>query len=280
MTRLIDYRPLVDISFDALALAFNDAFSDYAVPLSMSAEQLANMQTRRGYDAGASLGAFEGDRIVGFVLTGIDGDRAYNSGTGVAVSHRRRGIARELMLRVIELLEARGATSYLLEVLEANERAAALYRSVGFEERRRFQCWTYEAGSSPQVAGSRAKELANADLEAIANLADVELAWQNSMASIRRAPEPYVVLGDERGAAIFFPRSADLAFLAVHRDHRHQGIGAQLLDAAAVRAAKALRILNIDDREAGIAAFLTACGARPLVRQIEMIRLAREASWT
>ena len=238
----------------------------------MTVEQLAKMQIRRGYDAGASLAAFDGDRIVGFVLTGIDGDRAYNSGTGVAVSHRRHGLGRALMHRVIELLRARGTTSYVLEVIETNERAAALYRSVGFEERRRFQCWTFEAKRNV-----KAKELANVNLEDIIANADVEPSWQNSLASIGRAAESHVVLGDQRGAIVFFPRSGDLPLLAIRRDARRNGIGSHLLNAAATRAAKKLRILNVDDRDEGIAVFMSAAGATPLVRQIEMIHILRPA---
>src|ERR1051326_5096441 len=90
--------------------------SCFVVPMQMTAEALEMMQRRRGYVPEASLGAFEGDRIVGFVLTCLDGDRAYNSGTGVAVSHRRHGIARELMQRVSDLIAQHGAKSDLLEI--------------------------------------------------------------------------------------------------------------------------------------------------------------------
>src|SRR5947207_5147289 len=203
---MIDVRSLTGLSFDTLAAAMNDAFSDYMVPMSMTAPQLENMQRRRGYIAEASLGAFDGDRLVGFVFTCIDpfenGIRAYNSGTGVSPSHRRSGIARDLMRRAIDLVRARGASEYVLEVIESNERAAALYRAVGFETTRKLQCWTFAATEK-----GNAKELANADLDAIVANADVEPAWQNSLISIRRAPEPYVVLGDERGAAIVLPQS-------------------------------------------------------------------------
>ena len=262
---MIDVRSLTGLSFDTLAAAMNDAFSDYMVPMSMTAQQLENMQRRRGYIAEASLGAFDGERLVGFVFTCIDGIRAYNSGTGVSPSHRRSGIARDLMLRAIDLVRARGASQYVLEVIESNERAAALYRAVGFETTRKLQCWTFAATEK-----GNAKELANADLDAIVANADVNLAWQNSLISIRRAPEPYVVLGDERGAAIVLPQSADLAFLAVDRNERRRGFGKALLNAAATRAAKPIRILNVDARDEGIAAFMNAVGAKPLVRQLEM----------
>jgi ribosomal protein S18 acetylase RimI-like enzyme len=265
---VIDIRPLTGISFATLSEAFNDAFGDYVVPMQMTAEALEMMQRRRGYVPEASLGAFEGDRIVGFVLTCLDGDRAYNSGTGVAVSHRRHGIARELMQRVSDLIAQHGAKSYLLEVIESNDRAAALYRAVGFDERRRFQCWTVEQ----RRPSRRVVEIANPDLDSIASYGDVEPAWQNSVAAIERAIEPYVVLGDEDGAVVFFPKSGDLPLLTVRKDARRKGIGTQLLAAATTRAAKPLRVLNVDDRDRGIAAFMSAAGAKPLVRQIEMIR--------
>ena len=269
---MIDVRRLTGVSFATLAAAFNDAFSDYAVPMQMTAEALEMMQRRRGYVPEASLGAFDGERIVGFVLTCIDGHRAYNSGTGVSVSHRRHGIARELMNRAAESLAARGATSYVLEVIESNERAAALYRSVGFEERRRLQCWTVGERRPTKRPTKRIVELANADLDAIASHADVEPAWQNSVAAIRRAIEPHVLFGDDDGAVVFFPKSGDLPLLTVRRDARRNGLGKELVAAAVARAAKPLRVLNVDDRDAGIAAFMTAIQAKPLVRQIEMIR--------
>ena len=123
----------------------------------------------------------------------------------------------------------------------------------------------------------KAKEIANVNLEDIIANADVEPSWQNSLASIGRAAESHVVLGDERGAIVFFPRSGDLPLLAIRRDARRTGLGSRLLNAAATRAAKKLRILNVDDRDEGIAVFMSAAGATPLVRQIEMIHILRPA---
>jgi ribosomal protein S18 acetylase RimI-like enzyme len=257
----LQVRPLTDVSWPDLAAAFNEGFSDYSIPVSLSPETLAHMLRRRGYVAQDSFGAYDGERLVGFVFTCRDGTRAYNSGTGVAPSHRRRGVARALLDAVIARVD-----ECVLEVLEDNVKAITLYTSAGFVERRRFQCWTYAGG------GGTVPELRGADLDAIAARADVELSWQNSCASIRRATEPHVVLGDERGAALVFPASGDLPLLAVDRAARLRGHGARLLAAAAARASRPLRILNIDVRAAGVAAFMAAVGATPLVRQIELVR--------
>jgi ribosomal protein S18 acetylase RimI-like enzyme len=261
----MNIRSLKGIDYDVMAEAFNDAFSDYAIPAHYTVEYLRDLVLRRGYRPDLAVGAFDRKRLVGFVFNCLDGDEAYNSGTGVVISHRRRGIARQLMERSIETLPA---SRYVLEVIETNERAAALYRALGFEETRRFQCWTFDGRPGLRPAG-RAEARPTIDL--LHSWCDMPLSWQNSVASIRRANEPYVLLGDERGGAVVFPSNGDVPLLAVAPAHRRKGLGRALLAEAHAVAGKRLRVMNIDDREAGIAAFLERCGAQKLVRQIEMV---------
>ncbi|HEY8183855.1 MAG TPA: GNAT family N-acetyltransferase, partial [Thermoanaerobaculia bacterium] len=140
---LIDIRSLTGIDFETLTAAFNDAFSDYDIPAKYSVEYLTNLVIRRGYRPDLAVGAFDGKRLVGFVFNCVEGDAAYNSGTGVAISHRRQGIGRRLMQRSIETLPAR---RYILEVIDTNHRAAALYRELGFVETRQLQSWKFGSG--------------------------------------------------------------------------------------------------------------------------------------
>ena len=261
-------RTLTAGDFDAVFDGFNLAFSDYQVPLTMTRDQLAEMMRRRGWVPEASVAAFEDGKVVAFTLNGVEGDRGYDSGTGVAPTHRRQGLAREMMRRSCDLLRERGCTTYVLEVLEENHRAAELYRSLGFVERRRFQCWRYEAHSLP---GAQAQREAPIDRAVDRDCWDVEPAWQNSTASIERAGDPHVLLGDEHGYAIVFPNSGDVPQLAVRRESRRRGVGTRLLQEAAEVAGKPLRIMNVDDRDTGIAAFLERAGATLFVRQLEMI---------
>jgi ribosomal protein S18 acetylase RimI-like enzyme len=263
-------RPLTSSDFASLLACFNESFSDYLVPFVLDEARLTEIVARRGVDLTASIGAFDGDRMVAFTLNGVDGERAYDSGTGVVPSHRRTGLGRAVMDASFELLRERGKAAYVLEVLETNEKAAMLYCSLGFEETRRFQCWTFEAKER-----AHARELANVDLNQIKSWADAAPSWQNDTPSIRRAKEPYVALGDEQASIIVFPKSGDLPLLAVSKEGRRAGHGKNLLNAAATRAAKPLRILNVDDRDPGIAAFLERVGAQRTVRQIEVIRSLR-----
>jgi GNAT superfamily N-acetyltransferase len=262
----MEVRTLAGASWQTLAAAFTEAFSDYAVPMKMTADALEAMQRRRGFVAEASYGAFDGDRLVGFVLTCVDGDQIYNSGTGVVPSHRRSRVARQLLDAVIERVPH---TRYVLEMLEDNAKAIAFYRNAGFVETRRLQCWTLELRAAPEVPAPDVPAIDAPDLDAIATRGELAPSWQNSLASIRRAIEPRIALGDEHGAAIVFPGSADLPLLTVAT--RRRGHGTRLLYAAAARVGKPLRILNLDDRAADIASFLAAAGARPFVRQLEMV---------
>ena len=82
----------------------------------------------------------------------------------------------------------------------------------------------------------------------------------------------YVVLGDDDGYAIVFPSTGDLPQLAVRREARRRGVGTRLIRAAASIAEKPLRIINVDVRDEGIAAFLDTLGAQRFIRQIEMER--------
>jgi ribosomal protein S18 acetylase RimI-like enzyme len=266
-------RTLTHDDFESLYAAFTAAFSDYVVPFAITREQLAEMIARRGWVPELSVGVFDGDAMVAFTVNCVEGTRAYDSGTGVVPGHRRRGLGREVMERSFALLRER-CSEYVLEVIDKNIRAVELYRATGFNVTRGLQCWGYEwrGEASEFESGGVASALHR----------DIAPAWQNSDGSVARARAEHVTIGDENGYAIVFPGNGDLAQLAVRRDARRRGVGTRLLRAAAARAGKPLRILNVDERDAGIAAFLEHNGATRTVRQLEMmanfVQPRREAS--
>jgi len=268
---MVTFRPLTDGDFDTVVACFNEAFSDYVVPFSINATQLREICARRGVVLDLSIGAFDGERLVGFTLNGFDGRTAYDSGTGVVPSHRRKGLARAMIERIIPPLRDAGAQRYLLEVIESNTRAVALYESAGFSTTRPLTCWKYES------SGARNAEIRSIELDQVENFRDVEPSWQNSDAAIRRARDPRLLLGAFdgdllAGYAVVFPRTHDLAQLAVRRTHRRRGIGSALLARAVFEAEGNVRILNVDASDDGIDAFLRARGAERFARQWEMER--------
>jgi GNAT superfamily N-acetyltransferase len=253
-------RTLTSGEFDVVYAAFAEAFSDYVVKFSPTREQLAEMFTRRGYVPEASVGVFDDGRLVAFTCNGIDGDAAYDTGTGVVPSHRGHGLAKQMMDVILPILRERGCTRYVLEVIEQNHAAHAVYRDAGFVETRPLQCWSLEIGGEHFERREAFGEF------------DIEPSWQNSTHSIARAKDKHVTVGNDDGFVTVFPNSGDLPQLFVRKEARRRGLGTRLLGAAGAIAAKPLRILNVDDRDEGIARFLEHAGAVRTVRQLEMER--------
>jgi ribosomal protein S18 acetylase RimI-like enzyme len=259
---MVKIRPLAREDFDTLLAAFNEAFSDYVVPMKLTREQLEAMFTRRGWSPELSVGVFDDERLVAFTANGSHGDTAYDSGTGVVPSHRRRGLAKQMMEFLVPHLRAGGAKRYVLEVIESNIPAATLYRESGFTVTRRLQCWSFagDAASTPEPSTATPNEA----------WFDVAPSWQNATHSVARSRDPHVILGDADAFAILFPSNGDLPQLAVRPEARRRGLGTRLLREAAALAGKPLRIMNVDDRQEGIARFLEAAGAQRTVAQWEM----------
>ena len=274
MTKML--RFLGDGDFDALVAASNEAFSDYLVPLHFAAPFLRQMCRRRGVVLELSPAVFDGGRIAAYTLNALGTwngvPSAYDSGTGVVPSHRRRGLARQLFDVSFPALRARGAEQMILEVLEQNDRAVALYRSLRFEVTRRLECWRY-AGAA--ALDSDAVEISIDDVPS--EFCDVAPSWQNSLQCLRRSDDDKRVIALDGGYVVVHAATGDLAQLAVDPARRRRGVGTRLLRHAAAVAEAPLRILNVDARSGVIRKFLEAAGAEPFVAQLEMARATLDA---
>ena len=78
------------------------------------------------------LTALDGDTVAGYVGSQTVLDEADIMNVAVAPEYRRRGIARQLLDRLRDLLAAQGVRSLTLEVRASNEPAIALYESLGY----------------------------------------------------------------------------------------------------------------------------------------------------
>lgn len=79
--------------------------------------------------------------VAGYVVARSVGDEGEILNLGVAQAHRRQGIGRALVERMLALLAGREVRTIYLEVRESNAGARALYQSLGFAEvgrRRRY----------------------------------------------------------------------------------------------------------------------------------------------
>jgi ribosomal-protein-alanine N-acetyltransferase len=78
------------------------------------------------------LGAFEGDRLLGYLIVSRYVDAWHVMNVAVAPESRRRGIAESLLGALFDLTAEDGRRGYTLEVRVSNEGAIKLYERLGF----------------------------------------------------------------------------------------------------------------------------------------------------
>lgn len=78
------------------------------------------------------LVAVDGGRLLGYVGSQTVLDETDMMNIAVAKEERRRGVARALILELVNQLAQQGSRSLTLEVRASNQGAIALYQSLGF----------------------------------------------------------------------------------------------------------------------------------------------------
>jgi [ribosomal protein S18]-alanine N-acetyltransferase len=81
------------------------------------------------------LGAFEGDRLVGYIINSRYVDAWHVMNVAVDPDYHHRGIATGLLQRLFELTQDDERRGYTLEVRVTNAAAIGLYEKLGFEPR-------------------------------------------------------------------------------------------------------------------------------------------------
>ena len=85
--------------------------------------------------ASVCLGAFEGERMAGYMIISRYVDAWHVMNIAVDPDFRRRGIATALLEQLFELTEDQGRLGYTLEVRVSNVGAIKLYERLGFHSR-------------------------------------------------------------------------------------------------------------------------------------------------
>lgn len=271
-------RSLICTDMDVLCRGFNQAFSDYQVPMHRSPRQMETALRAAGVSFSLSRGLFtpEGE-LAGFLFAAVgerDGQRAvYDAGTGVLPAWRGQGAAGRLVSTVAEEAGRRGFEQFVLEVLQSNAPAIRLYEDRGFVRRRELVCLAGVPEGMRLTAFSPAEE---PELPAeAAGFLNCPPSWQNDFPAIAAAqPEIWTVREDGRctACAAVMP-SGGVMLLGVAPEKRRQGRMDALLTALRARLhGGRLTVLNVDARDTETLAALERRGLKPFARQYEMTR--------
>lgn len=278
----MEIRNLEYTDFDTLFHAFERAFSDYEIHFEK--EEVRSMLQRRGYNPKLSFAAFIKNEIVAFTLNGtgtFNGiPTAYDTGTGTVKEYRGQNLAGTIFTHSIPFLREAGIRQYLLEVLQNNEKAIAVYRRMNFEVVRKFDCFRQTIKQIDLQQANRECMVKPVNTEALGltqQACDFIPSWQNSIESIERGTAKLTCLGaflDGKmvGHCVFDVHTGDLSQIAVGKEFRRKGIGSRLLQEVTGRIrTDFIKVLNVDSETSALPAFLQSRNIPLASKQYEMI---------
>ena len=264
-----------------------EAFADYQLDMSyMTAERSWLRNRKSGVQYDCSVGAYDGDRIVGVTCVGLDDWQgewaAFDSGTGIIPQFRGQGVAKGMFDFVLPRLRERGVTRFLLEVLQPNEAAIRAYTKAGFRITREFACYTLLTESFTPAKSSGVnfdvRVIDKADVQSYKTLVDWHPSWENSFSGMDRIGDTLIRLGafhEDRlvGVLVYYPLLNWLMSLVVDGAYRRQGIASRLLESLLERIPKELdkiKITNVDRSDGAMLSFFEKSGAAWEIDQYEM----------
>lgn len=264
---------LKNVGIKALTQAYNLGFSDYKVPFTMNEERLKNILARNGYRPDCSVGLFDDNTLVGFVLNGVRGNYCYDSGTAIIPSYRGKGYARLLLEKTLDLLQTQDIAEWTLEVLTDNTKAINLYASIGFTIRRSFNCYHSTTKVSEQegnpVSLTRQTSIAIPQGECLPS-------WQNEEKSIIAGGVPTwdIIMDKEKvGTLCYDPETGSIAQIYIQEEERRKGYAKEaIIEAFKLCKAERLRFINIDDCYLPLNHLMKAMGFECFTTQVEMIK--------
>lgn len=272
----MNIRLLNDEDLIPLYRTFTSAFAHNEVRFEPSIEEFNyRIHKKLLLDRAITAAALDGEEMVGFILhssnvyQGIP--TAYNGGTGVLPGFRNQNVAAQIYDYLIPRIQQKSLARILLEVVETNIYAIALYEKIGFTFKRRFKCYK----KIKELDVETEVEVAEGNMEEVDfSFSDFHPCFLDSEEHLKRGNEKVLLArngsGDLEGYLILQPHLGRISQIAVDRIHRHNRVGLSLIRKAQMLADKPLSIMNIPEDEIGFDVFLKSCGFENQVNQFEM----------
>jgi len=285
----IIYANLSEGLFDRLVKTHDEAFADYHVDLSyMTADALRKRMLKNNVSMDTSVGAFAGERLVGFTLIGVDNwlgkPAAFDAGTGIIPAYRGMGIARGMFEFSLPPLKKKGIDKFLLEVLKPNEAAIKAYTKTGFKVTRELDCFDLDLQKvkKNEIASPfPIKPIAIDQLMTFKDMTDWQPSWENSFSALQNIAGGLVSYGafDKDlcvGVIAYYPTLNWIMSILVKEDYRKQGIGRSLVNHMLgvfnekYPALSKVKLNNVDHSDRAMLKFLEETGFDFVIGQYEM----------
>lgn len=273
------FSSLEKTAVSLIARSFNTAFSDYSVPMQISVEQLETKMRIEDIKPEYSVGVFEDNQLVAFILHGYKLSHGkptlYNAGTGVIPNKRGNQLTCKLYEFLLPQLHQHGIKDVVLEVITTNKPAISTYAKVGFKIVRELNCYRGQIIDTHPKGNYSIAVLNDINWDWATPFWDWEPTWQNSSKAMTNANEEYIKLGAFEGDQgigylIFNPKSKRVHQLAVDKLYRNQGVATQLLHYIRNQYGPEISLINIPVTDTATISFWERMGMQKTVAQFEM----------
>ncbi len=276
---MIEIKTLKGVSFDQIEDVFNLSFSEYYFKIYFSKKQLEDKFSSENGILELSVGAFENNKLVGFILHfyAIENNEKaiYNGGTGVIPSKRGQSLALKMFDYIMPVFRKNKIDKMALEVLTINKPAIRVYESLGFKQKRTLNCYNGKLAVTTEESEYTIQELKNYDWPQLQSFWDHQPTWQNSILTLNNLKpvntSKGIYLKDTLvGYIIFNPTEKRIHQIAIDKNHRKKGLGSKLLNEVSRESKEKISFINIDDRILNFGHFLEKHGMQKFTQQYEM----------
>jgi len=275
----MEIKSLKGINCKDILNVFNESFSDYFVPSKLTEEQLVSKMVADKTDLELSVGVFENQKLIAFILHGFDitnnQNVVYNGGTGVIPEKRGLGLTKQMYIFNLPVLEKKAIDKIILEVISSNIQAIKSYKKSGFKTTRELACFKGNFQTTKSNKEVDIKELKNYQWNLMESFWDISTTWQNSKNVMNKMRGDNDSLGayiknQLVGYIIYTPKSKRIQQLAVHKDFRKVGIASKLIAKLTKKYGSAFSVINVDKKAKNISSFFNSVGFENYIEQLEM----------
>jgi GNAT superfamily N-acetyltransferase len=270
-------HPALAFTTNVLSEIMTACFEGYVVPQAINGEMFNARFRRESLDLRASRVLTDGERPVALILVARRGWTARIAAMGIVPSHRARGLGRLALGEVIDDLHTLGDRRLLLEVIDTNEPAVRLYRSLGFEPRRRLIGYRRPAAAGSPTAVADLVEIDPLSIaRRLAEEGPADLPWllaPETLAAIAAPARGLSLAGEAFAIVEPAPQPASLALrtLFVNRDARGRGLGHAMISALAAAHPEQDLLISANFPEELVPSFMACTGfERTPIGQFEM----------
>lgn len=276
---MITLQTLENIPTEKLLEVFNLSFSDYVVPFFLTKEQLVDKLKSDSINLEFSVGAFEENQLIAFILHGYDFvdnlKMVYNAGTGVLPTKRGNQLTRKLYEYVLPILNKKGIDKVVLEVIATNEPAIQTYKKIGFTKSRELNCFKGTLNIANAHSDFKIRKMETYEWQKFHSFWDIKPSWQNSITALENIKNTTIPIGiyeNEKlvGYTIFNPKLKRIHQLSVDKEYRRKEVGRQLLKYISKNYEKDITIINVDTTSEATSEFMKDIGLKIYVMQYEM----------